>query len=62
MLYEVITAVGLAITDSAGVTIEYRLESLGSGRYTGNVGRLPEGSYRYRAVAERQGVVVGADT
>lgn len=52
----------LSVMDSTGATLEYHMETLGSGRYSKLLSRLPEGSYRYRAVAEVSGEPVGADS
>ena len=52
----------LSVTDPAGSTLEYRMESIGAGTYSRGLGRLPKGTYRYRAVAEKDGVTLGADS
>jgi hypothetical protein len=38
------------------------MESAGAGTYSRGLGRLPQGTYRYRAVAEKAGVALGADS
>lgn len=52
----------LSVTDPTGSTFDYRMEPLGNGRYARALGRLPEGSYRYHAVAEKEGLTLGADS
>jgi len=54
-------SVAVTITDSAGTEYPHSMEPLGNGRYRLNVGLLPEGAYRYEAVAERAETVVGED-
>ncbi|MEZ4703430.1 MAG: VWA domain-containing protein [Rhodothermales bacterium] len=53
--------VELEVTAANGVRYPYTLEGLGNGRYALAVGALPEGSYRYRAVANRNGLELGED-
>ena len=44
-----------------GAVYPYVMESIGNGRYTLNVGTLPEGTYQYAAVAARNEVGLGTD-
>jgi len=52
----------LTITDPGGAQYPYTLEGLGNGRYTVDVGILPEGSYTYEAHATRADVTLGTDS
>lgn len=54
-------SVEVTIIDSAGTENPYPLEPLGNGRYTLDVGPLPEGNYQYEAVATRDGAELGTD-
>jgi hypothetical protein len=54
--------VDVTVTDSAGTEYPYTMEPVGQGRYTLDVGTLPEGPYRYTARARRGGAQLGTDT
>ena len=51
----------VTVTAPDGTTYPYTMEPLGNGRYVLDVGTLPEGTYAYRAGAERAGVALGDD-
>ncbi len=53
--------VEVTVTDSTGTDYPYTMEPVGQGRYTLDVGTLPEGSYRYTAVARLEGTELGTD-
>jgi len=53
--------VEVTVTDSGGTEYPYTMEPVGQGRYTLDVGTLPEGSYRYEAAARLEGTKVGTD-
>lgn len=53
--------VELTVTDSAGTEYPYTLDPLGNGRYELDVGPLPDGQYRYEAVATQEGTELGTD-
>ena len=53
--------VKVTVTDSAGTEYPYTMDPVGQGRYTLDVGTLPEGSYRYDAVARLEGTELGTD-
>ncbi len=54
--------VDVTVTDSTGTEYPYTMEPVGQGRYTLDVGTLPEGPYRYTARAQRGGAKLGTDT
>jgi hypothetical protein len=54
-------SVGVTITDSTGTEYPHSMSPLGNGRYDLNVGSLPEGTYRYEAVAQWNGRTLGRD-
>jgi hypothetical protein len=54
-------AVDVTVTDSSGTEYPYTMEPVGQGRYTLDVGTLPEGNYRYEAVARLEDTEVGTD-
>ena len=51
----------LEITDSTGTAYPHTMEPLGNGRYSLDVGSLPEGTYRYTATATLDGTALGSD-
>jgi hypothetical protein len=51
----------LTITDSTGTEYPHTMEPLGNGRYTLDVGSLPEGTYRYSATATLDDTSIGTD-
>jgi hypothetical protein len=53
--------VELVVTDSTGTRYPHTMEPLGNGRYTLDIGALPEGTYRYEATARRDGTTLGRD-
>jgi hypothetical protein len=53
--------VEVTVTDSAGTEYPYTMDAVGQGRYTLDVGTLPEGRYRYTAAARREGTELGTD-
>jgi len=53
--------VNVTITDSTGTEYPHTMEPLGTGQYELNVGSLPEGTYRYAAVARQAGRSLGRD-
>ncbi len=53
--------VEVTVTDSSGTDYPYTMEPVGQGRYTLDMGTLPEGSYRYEARARLEGSEVGTD-
>lgn len=53
--------VDLVVTDSAGTDYPHTMEPLGNGRYTLDVGTLPEGPYRYEATARLDDAPLGRD-
>jgi hypothetical protein len=54
-------AVDVTVTAPDGTTYPFGMEAVGSGRYTLDVGTLPEGTYRYAATAARDGTTLGTD-
>ncbi len=53
--------VELDVTAADGTRYPYAMDGIGNGRYRLEVGALPEGGYRYRAVANRNGTALGED-
>ena len=53
--------VSVTITDSSSTEYPHSMEPLGNGRYALNVGRLPEGTYRYSAQAQLDQSPLGRD-
>lgn len=53
--------VDVTVTDSTGTDYPHTMEPVGEGRYTLDVGVLPEGTYRYEAVAHLEGTELGSD-
>lgn len=53
--------VSLTITDSAGTEYPHSMEPLGNGRYSLDVGPMPEGTYRFTAVARDGATALGRD-
>jgi len=53
--------VEVTVTDSTGTDYPYTMEPVGQGRYTLDVGTLPEGRYRYTAAAQLEGTELGTD-
>lgn len=53
--------VEVTVTDSAGTDYPYTMDPVGQGRYTLDVGTLPEGTYRYRATARLGDTELGTD-
>lgn len=53
--------VSLTVIDSTGTEYAHTMEPIGQGRYTLNVGTLPEGTYRYEATARRDDTPLGTD-
>lgn len=51
----------LVITDSTGTEYPHTMEPLGNGRYTLDVGSLPEGTYQYTATATLDDDQLGTD-
>jgi hypothetical protein len=51
----------LVVTDSTGTEYPHTMEPLGNGRYTLDVGSLPEGTYRYTATATLDDNELGTD-
>jgi hypothetical protein len=49
------------VTAADGTQYPYAMEGLGNGRYALSAGALPEGTYRYRATAQRNGASLGED-
>ncbi len=54
-------AVEITVTDSAGTEYPYTMDPVGQGRYTLDIGTLPEGTYRYSARAQLEGTELGTD-
>jgi len=53
--------VDVTITDSTGTEYPHSMTPIGNGRYNLNVGTLPEGTYRYEAVAQQADRTLGRD-
>lgn len=53
--------VSLTITDSTGTEYPHSMEPLGNGRYSLDVGPMPEGTYRYTAIAREAETSLGRD-
>lgn len=53
--------VDVTITDSTGTEYPHSMEPLGNGQYELSVGTLPEGTYQYEAVADREAGTLGRD-
>jgi hypothetical protein len=53
--------VDVTITDSTGTEYPHAMTPIGNGRYDLSVGALPEGTYRYEAVAEQSDRPLGRD-
>ena len=53
--------VDVTITDSTGTEYPHSMTPLGNGRYDLTVGSLPEGTYRYEAVARQSNRTLGRD-
>jgi hypothetical protein len=54
-------AVDVTITDSTGTEYPHSMTPIGNGRYDLSVGTLPEGTYRYEAVAQQADRTLGRD-
>ncbi len=54
-------SVEVTVTAPDGARYSYGMEAVGQGRYTLDVGTLPEGTYRYAATATRDEATLGAD-
>jgi hypothetical protein len=54
-------AVEVTVTDSTGTEYPYTMDSAGQGRYTLEVGTLPEGTYQYEAQARLGDTELGTD-
>ncbi|WP_103021052.1 vWA domain-containing protein [Salinibacter altiplanensis] len=54
-------AVDIVVTDSTGTESPYTMDPTGQGRYTLEIGTLPEGTYRYEAQAQLDGAPLGTD-
>lgn len=54
-------SIEIVVTQSDSIRYPYSMEPAGNGQYTLNIGALPEGTYRYRASAQQNGVVLGTD-
>jgi hypothetical protein len=54
-------AVEISVADSTGTEYPYTMDPAGQGRYTLDVGTLPEGTYRYEATARLEGTDLGTD-
>ncbi len=53
--------VEVTVTDSTGTNYPYAMDPVGRGRYTLDVGTLPEGRYQYEASAQLGNTVLGTD-
>jgi len=53
--------VAVRVRDSSGTDYPYTMDPAGQGRYTLDVGTLPEGTYRYEATAQLDGSELGTD-
>jgi hypothetical protein len=53
--------VDVTITDSTGTEYPHSMTPLGNGRYDLRIGALPEGTYRYEAVARQSDRTLGRD-
>lgn len=53
--------VEVTVTDSTGTEYPYTMEPVGEGRYTLEVGRLPQGTYEYRSTAQLGDATLGSD-
>jgi len=54
-------AVVITVTDPDGGAFEYPMDAISHGRYSKRLGRLREGTYRYRVTAEAEGADLGSD-
>ncbi|MDX1740172.1 MAG: hypothetical protein R3178_02725, partial [Rhodothermales bacterium] len=54
--------VNVIVTAPSGDDYRYTMDAVGSGRYVADAGPLGEGSYRFTATANRDGVVLGQDS
>ena len=54
-------AVEVTVTDSTGTEYPYTMDAAGQGRYTLEVGTLPEGTYQYEAQARLGDTELGTD-
>ena len=54
-------SVEIVVTQSDSIRYPYSMEPAGNGQYTLNIGALPEGTYRYSATAQQNGMVLGSD-
>jgi len=54
-------SVSLEVTAPDGTRYPYTMQPAGNGRYTLDVGTLPEGTYSYQAGGQRDGVSMGED-
>lgn len=52
----------VTVTDPDGNEFNYTMDPIGNGRFSKDLGRLGEGTYRYTAFAEGQGSFFGADS
>ncbi|PSQ69325.1 MAG: hypothetical protein BRD31_05855 [Bacteroidetes bacterium QH_2_64_26] len=53
--------VDVTVRDSTGTEYPYTMDPVGQGRYTLDVGTLPEGTYRYEATAQLGNNTLGTD-
>lgn len=53
--------VEVTVTDSVGTEYPYTMSPVGQGRYTLDVGTLPQGTYQYRAIAQLAETELGTD-
>ncbi len=54
-------AIEIEVTQADSIRYPYTMEPVGNGRYTLNIGALPEGTYQYSAQAQQNGAVLGTD-
>lgn len=54
-------SIEIEVTQADSIRYPYSMEPVGNGRYALNIGALPEGTYRYRASAQQNGIVLGTD-
>ena len=53
--------IGLTVTGPGGRRVQAPMRPIGNGRYVADVGAQPPGTYRFSAVAERDGARLGSD-
>ena len=54
-------SIEIEVTQADSIRYPYNMEAIGNGRYSLNIGALPEGTYRYRATAQQNGIDLGTD-